>query len=444
MKRQDLPSEEKYDNRISVILLGAMFVFTIGTYTIETFMSSLKVEAVYLIVTVFILLMHYTITKTKITIYRIEIFWFVFLLYFLFNIVFQGKFIKEYYVDILAFGFIFLFLLLAKINIKYFIISIRIMLIFSILYAFSVLFQYFNMDLYSKIILPRFTDYETEELLRLYRRGDLTGFSWQTAYIAGYMVYGIGIAILGLKKIKIKLFRIVVLLSLPIMGYSLFLANKRAHLLFMITALILTLLFSTETKRFSIQLLKIGTSIFIGATIIMLLLSSNRTISESPVGNIFNNITETVEGVSTGQDITSGRIYLYEYAIDLFKEKPIFGIGWRKYSELSVGVINVDRGSHPHNIYLQLLTELGLIGFILFMIPIILFLVKTINLLMNYNRYFEGNPYWDFVLKFSLYVQFFFLLYGLTGNLLTDRLFLLMYVFAISIIPSAIKYVKKV
>lgn len=443
MDNQKSLAEGNYDEKFNVILFCAVFVFTIGTYTIDTFISSIRIETIYLILTLFILLIYYAISNTRIAIYRIDIFWFIFFLYILFNMAFHGKFIKIYYIDMLAFGFIFVFLLLAKLNIRYIIISLKIMFVLSIVYALSMIFQYVNMDLYSRIILPRFANSEIEELMRIYRRGSFTGFTWQTAYISGYMIYGLGIVFFSYKDIKLKSIRIIMLLSIPLMFYSLFLAGKRAHLVFMIAALILTFLFSTEIKKFSIQLIKTGFILLIGVIVFVVLLSSYNPNPDSQFGKVFSRISETVEEISTGDDITSGRVYLYEYAIELFKEKPILGIGWRTYSEMSVGVINTDRGSHPHNIYIQLLTELGLIGLILFMIPVLFILFKTIKLLMNYNTYFRKNMLWRSLLRYSLYLQFFFLLYGLTGNLLTDRLFLFMYVFGISITTSAMYHMKK-
>src|SRR5699024_11362609 len=88
----------------------------------------------------------------------------------------------------------------------------------------------------------------------------------------------------------------------------------------------------------------------------------------------------------------------------------------------------------------ELLTELGIIGFILFIIPVLYALIKTIILLLNSKEYFSFDTRWKVALQFSLYVQVFFLLYGITGNLLTDHVFLLMYVFAITIVLSSLKY----
>lgn len=433
-------SDNREKNNIFIML--GIIVFTLGTFTIDSFLSSLQVETVYLILTLILFILAYLLSNKGIVVYKVEIMWFIFLIYFLINMVYHGKFIKIYFIDILAFAFIFFFLLLVKVNVNYYITSIKIMFILAIIYAFSSIFQYSNMDLYSKLILPRFSSSEAEELLLIYRRGNYTGFTWQTAFISGYIIYGLGIITFAYRYVKNKMIRILMLFSVPLLFFALFLAGKRAHLFFMIAALIITFIFSTEMKKFFSQLTKVLFGVLLGLVGLIVTFFFVSFDSESQIGKVLNRINETIEGLVTGEDITSGRVYLYEYALQLFNETPILGIGWRSFSEMSVGVINADRGSHPHNIYFQLLTELGTIGFILFMIPVIYALIKTIKLLLNYSKAFSLNMQWKVILQFSLYLQSFFLLYGLTGNLLTDRLFLYMYLFAISITLSAIRYSK--
>lgn len=434
----------EYKEKNNIFIFLGVFIFTIGTFTLDSFLSTLQVETFYLILTLILFTLAFLLSSSGIVVYKVEIMWFFFLIYFLLNMAYHGSFIKIYFMDVLAFTFMVLFLLLVKINVRYYITSMKIMLILAIIYAFSSIFQYTNMDLYSKLIIPRFSPSETEELLRIYRRGNYTGFTWQTAFISGYIIYGLGIITFTYRYVKSRMNRLLMLLSVPLLFFSLFLAGKRAHLLFMIVALIITFIFSTEMKKFFIQLVKVVLGILLGIVGLILSLSFVSFDSESQIGKVINRINETIEGFMAGEDITSGRIYLYDYAFQLFNETPILGIGWRTFSEMSVGVLNNDRGSHPHNIYFQLLTELGIIGFILFIIPVIYVLIKTIKLLMNYNITFNSNMHWKFVLQFSLYLQTFFILYGLTGNLLTDRLFLFMYLFAVSITLSAMRYSKNI
>lgn len=426
-------------NRNNVLLLSTVF-FMISILTLKTFISSNLLEVMLLSTTIISLILYYMISNESLFLYRVEIMWFIFLIYFTFNILYQGRFMKLHMLDIFIFMFIILLLLLYKTNVSYFVTSFKIIFWFSFVYALSAMFQYINMDLYSNLILHRFNSNETEEILRLYRNNNYTGFTSQTAYLAGFLVYGTGVIFVLYRNTIKRAYRIILVLSLPVLFYSLLLTGKRGHLLFMIIALMVTYLFSTEPKRFFNQTFKIiiGIVFFIFTFIIAF---ANYTPNiDSQVGKLYLRIERTIEGFLAGEDVTSGRIYLYEHALKLFNESPILGIGWRRFQELSVGVINLDRGSHPHNIYFQLLTELGIIGFILFMIPVVYVFIRTIRLLMNSDAIFSHDSRWKIALQYSLYVQSFFLLYGITGNLLTDHIFLLMYFFAITIVLSSMKY----
>ena len=72
-----------------------------------------------------------------------------------------------------------------------------------------------------------------------------------------------------------------------------------------------------------------------------------------------------------GGDQTSGRITLYINALEMFKQKPILGWGSGVFANLY--------GIGTHNIYLQLLAENGLIGFILFVTLLFINLSTTIK-----------------------------------------------------------------
>src|SRR5699024_9584960 len=302
--------------------------------------------------------------------------------------------------------------------------------------------QFLNMDLYSKLILPYFTESQKEEVLRLYGNGSYTGFTRQTAYISGYLTFGLGIALLTINKFKGGVFQAIIIAIVPLLTFALFLGGKRAHVLFTIIALIITYLFSTKVKKLFLQLLKILTwamFLFITTIIIFSFYTPDR---ESQFGKVYYRFENTFTSFLQGEDISSGRLILYEKALKLFYENPILGIGWREFKELTYGLLTSSSGSHPHNIYLQLITELGLIGFILFIVPVIYMYIKTIKYLLNVDILLQFDEWWKVGLQFSLFVQSFFLLYGLTGNLLTDHMYILMYIFASAITLSAVKQSK--
>ena len=83
----------------------------------------------------------------------------------------------------------------------------------------------------------------------------------------------------------------------------------------------------------------------------------------------------TIEQLLSGQDITSGRLELYALAWNSFLEHPILGIGWDRFYTLVTEEFQAIHGyttvEDVHNIYLQFLTETGLVGTPLLIAPLV-------------------------------------------------------------------------
>ena len=134
-------------------------------------------------------------------------------------------------------------------------------------------------------------------------------------------------------------------------------------------------------------------------------------------------------------DTANGRTYLWEYAIEMFRERPLFGYGYGSYNTYASekGVILTDDGtwiSQAHNIYYQLLGETGIIGFVFFLLICICtlyvcFRLYKIRHLMNKS---------DIALLF-IGVNFVVLtlIYGLTGNVIYYTNQVMFFFFGISI-----------
>lgn len=113
----------------------------------------------------------------------------------------------------------------------------------------------------------------------------------------------------------------------------------------------LTYLFSINNKRIvrnSIRLLS--------GAIVAIIIAIFVNDSDSLIADFIEELEYTIVGLLEGEDVTNGRITLYRYSWELFKEKPITSIGWKEFRENSIGLINNEKGLHPHNIYIQLLT----------------------------------------------------------------------------------------
>lgn len=416
-----------------------ILIFTIYMLTWHAYISILpyiKLEAVILSMTLISLTLSMIKNKNSIIkLTRIDFLWFLFIIFF-FPSVFDLRLpqIFQLYVFITCIAFI----VFVKTDIDNFSVSFKLIKIAGFLYAIGVLFQYFLPNLYFQYVYPIFNDRTQTEVRLLYRKNLYSGFTFQTAYTAGHIVNGLGLILFSL-KMRTRKQNIVDIILLFLLFLALIFTGKRGHMLFSLISIIITCLslssgISKFKKLISIILIL---SIFMTGFIFV----SEYIGLENKLVNSYKNI---VFRTSNREDITSGRVLLYRNALELFKEHPIRGIGWGNFREQSLGILSTTRKSHVHNIYLQLLTETGIICFAVFLVALIYTYYKTYKLLvLMRDEKLNLSLNWRSGILFSFYSQTFFILYGITGNLLTDKMFLVMYFIAVSIVGSAIKEIKE-
>lgn len=422
------------DIKINLTVLG-IFLFTFYVSITKSFLP-FNVTILFLLSSIVFIVFGKLISKKGITFTRVDVLWFLFYILFVLNISFNNLINRQTIVDISVYTTALLFLLFVKVNIDYYSSSLKLIKLMGIVYAISAVFHYVFTDEYLSYILPLFELEEQIEVLELQRNNSYTGFTNQTAHLAGYILSAIGVIIFSSKKEKFSA-KLISILLLILLIYGLLLSAKRAHLIFTIIAILLTYLFSINNKRIVQNTIRLLSGAIVAIIIAIFLYNSIDNDSDSPIVDFIEELEYTIVGLLEGEDVSNGRITLYRYSWELFKEKPITGIGWKEFRENSIGLINNEKGSHPHNIYLQLLTELGIIGFLLFMIPVMYVYYKTFLLLrfLIKDNFFKN---WKFGIQFSFFTQTFFVLYGLTGNLLTDFNFLLIYFLSVSITMSAL------
>lgn len=121
-------------------------------------------------------------------------------------------------------------------------------------------------------------------------------------------------------------------------------------------------------------------------------------------------------------DVANGRTLLFTKAIEYFKEEPVFGLGWGGFRN----TFNIQHDGiyyEVHNVYLQLLCEVGVVGTTSYILYFIFNMRQGIRTLKAARA--ENNIRCMKQIYFSIYLQVFFLFYGLSGNFLYDLTFLL-------------------
>ena len=304
--------------------------------------------------------------------------------------------------------------------------AFKVILWFALFFAISVWIQVIVPEIFDFYIdvLPR----KSQRLFAKWERDGVgyTGFSTNPGYTAGHLVAGMLLLLsqtVGASKKKILKNGLLVVFLLS----ALFMTGKRAHLLFFSISALVIFPISGKGKKRWLRLLYIALA-GIAALAFLLFLGDKLTFIPA-----LGRISETVKGLFTGADITNNRLPLYALALRLFSVNPIFGVGWGQFRVMSVGAVTESSELDAHNIYLQLLAETGVIGFICILLPMLIFFVLTIRNTIYCLDKQPQNIAWRAPLIFSLCYQFFFLIYGMTGNPLYDLNYIIMYFFACAI-----------
>ena len=106
----------------------------------------------------------------------------------------------------------------------------------------------------------------------------------------------------------------------------------------------------------------------------------------------FNNnnvqIASRISSINVNDESTSNRIRYYNHALSQVLETPFFGVGSGNWKFKSVyldrfDIIGYTVPYHVHNDFLEIFTELGILGFVLYLL---LFLVSFLNLFRSFSN----------------------------------------------------------
>lgn len=272
---------------------------------------------------------------------------------------------------------------------------------------------------YRTLVLPLFKENDFRMISYVLNEveGAQGGFVSQSGYASYFLCIGIGALYCFRNHFKTK--TIVSLFVLFFIG--LLITQKRSPLVMFVIAILFVYYLdgrgSERFKRFFYVIL-----VLLGIYIILSILVAFGTKIA-----VIEKVYEVIHGIFSGSEINdTGRTQLYGQAVIYFLGNPLTGIGWLNFKNLFLL-----RKTHVHDIYLQLLCETGIIGFSVFIgffITNIVRTCRTIRELLTHKN--------DLALcwcNFSLYIQVFFLLFGITENPLYDTEDAMFYFLAVGI-----------
>ena len=251
-------------------------------------------------------------------------------------------------------------------------------------------------------------------LTQQYSQGCMPGFT--NHYSTNGMLVGMAVVLWGCVMFfngNRKTYKIWFAISL----IALLLTGKRAHILFSCAALFFAYYayMSNRRKTRLVRTFGILIGVLVGVYIIA---------NYIPALAVF--MTRFADTAESG-DNTLGRTQMWAIAFDLFLDNPLFGIGWGQFIHRNIHEWNA------HNIYVQLLCETGIIGFTFFVCFFVYSLFSAWKAMIRIRKYGRHDDSGALYLMISIAVQFFFLMYGFTGNPLYDKEMYLPYFIACTI-----------
>lgn len=308
---------------------------------------------------------------------------------------------------------LFILLLCEKISIKSLFDGLKWIKYSGIFFALGCYWQYIFPNQYYERVYPLFgADYQQSIRRQFTFHKMCTGFTFQTAVTAQFIIMGIMAALYLYTMHKSNKSKIISIIEIVLMLGGLILTGKRSPILNFGAAFIVVDILTVKRNKTGNRIVAVALGLVIALTAIYFL------------GPLFSGSRNTLVRFlefTTFEDIgeaTNGRLFLYIQAISEFMKHPIFGIGWGRYSRIY-------HMTGAHNIYLQLLCECGIIGFLFAVWGMFFTLFKTIKMLLG--KSLDVNSPSGILLKCSVFIQIYILVYGLFGNPIYDQNYLLMY-----------------
>lgn len=286
--------------------------------------------------------------------------------------------------------------------------TFKYILCFAAVHSFFTIFSYFFPSIFQNYILSILPyDIKVESIYFLHRNL-YAGITNQIGRNSFYIALGIAALVSDLtvnSKNNNRAKKIIVVMF----AAALLLTGKRGALIATIVSVLLIVAIDAKLSGRS-GFIKVMRNI-VAITVLIILIILVLPDAVAPFTRFMDRL---------GGDITSGRIKLYGYAFEMFKEKPLLGWGSGVFSSIyKTGV---------HNLYIQLLAEQGVIGFTNFMSIMIVNIIVTFRALKSIYKFDKSNSHK--YLLFSLYIQSYFVLYGFIGNPINDGFVLIIYLLA--------------
>ncbi|MBO5909316.1 MAG: O-antigen ligase family protein [Clostridia bacterium] len=335
------------------------------------------------------------------------------------------------------------FLLFMEPNKKEYNNVFRVFIIAALIFSGFVIFFAFFEELFWQGYFPILSRASKTYLLKYVNRGyspALGGSFTLTDYVIMLGVASVVGGMLAKKQKGIKEISPLVLIAVFIL--AILFVGRRGELLSIGFTVVFVYFVTQNKKQLLIKLFALLALLIFAVVIFIIFLDELKQIS------FLSRYVMTIEDILSGEDTSSGRVELYGIALSIFLKNPLFGIGWGSFSEhvpAEFHKLHGDAVADVHNIYLQFLCEIGIVGTALVLIPIIYIFVKTVS---QTSRLYKNNERSEEIVLaarlngISLTIQTFFLTVGFLDPCFSKNIFWCFFVISVKMLSSATRLEK--
>lgn len=265
---------------------------------------------------------------------------------------------------------------------------------------------------------------------RYYSKGYRFGFMYNPHEAAGLVAFAIAALVLRKQLLRARKKNSLYVLALVLM-FLLLLTGKRAILILIVLSIVMTILLLYGSRKQIVRSLCLVVGGLLVAGVFVLVALKNPQIG------IFSRFSGLLQSIIAGSAFDdTGRMKLYIYAINEWKDNPILGIGWKSFSGLTTAKYHSYRAHEVNCDYLQWLCETGVVGFVLSMIPVTITAYRAVivgrKLIRNYHTVDE-----QWILLMAVCIQIFTLAYAFVEIPFFDIVFYSVYILSCIVINSA-------
>lgn len=236
---------------------------------------------------------------------------------------------------------LYLFFLLSRYLDKWQVILLKLMIGFGFFYTIWTYICIMIPSIYNDMVYPLM---EPMGYIRDNKAGFTAFYSTNGLYISLGIIAFFCYYFLNPEKKNNLIYKIVILLLI----IGMLMCGKRGQTIALIISLMIGYYVCHSNKKCN-RIVKI---VGVAALILFILYIVSFFIPQ------INTVLERFQEQSQKGDFSSGRFFMWGRAWQLFVDKPFFGRGWRYFRYSSYTLVDYD----VHNVFLQLLVEVGIVG----------------------------------------------------------------------------------